>query len=74
MTTDAKPSQPEATAARRRRRDAGRRPAATADKQCGRQAGFLSRLSTGTGAFNMLGHRKVYYAVSGGSGGRARSC
>ena len=42
----------------------------TMDKQYGRQAGFLSRLSTGTGAFNILGHRKVYYAVSGGAGDR----
>jgi preprotein translocase subunit SecF len=38
---------------------------ATMDKQYGRQAGVLTRLSTGTGAFNILGHRKVYYAVSG---------
>jgi len=38
---------------------------ATSDKQYGRQAGFFSRLSTGTGAFNILGRRKVYYAVSG---------
>jgi len=36
----------------------------TKDKQYGRQAGFLSRLTTGTGAFNILGYRKVYYAVS----------
>lgn len=38
--------------------------AATGDKLYGRQAGFLSRLSTGTGAFNILGRRKVYYIVS----------
>ena len=38
---------------------------ATLDKQYGRQAGVLTRLSTGTGAFNILGKRKVYYAVSG---------
>jgi len=38
---------------------------ATSDKQYGRQAGFVSRLTTGTGAFNILGHRKVYYLVSG---------
>lgn len=38
---------------------------ATSDKQYGRQAGFISRLTTGTGAFNILGRRKVYYAVSG---------
>ncbi len=37
---------------------------ATLDKQYGRQAGVLTRLSTGTGAFNILGRRKVYYAVS----------
>ncbi|MGS0688458.1 protein translocase subunit SecF [Nakamurella sp. GG22] len=35
------------------------------DKQYGRRAGVLTRLSTGTGAFNILGHRKIYYAVSG---------
>jgi preprotein translocase subunit SecF len=38
--------------------------AVTADKQFGRQAGFVSRLSTGTGAFNVLGPRKIYYIVS----------
>ena len=38
---------------------------ATSDKQYGRQAGFVSKLTTGTGAFNILGHRKVYYLVSG---------
>src|SRR6478735_12500925 len=38
--------------------------AATADKQYGRQAGFFSRLSTGTGAFNILGPRRIYYIVS----------
>lgn len=38
--------------------------AATADKQYGRHAGFLSRLTTGTGAFPILRHRKVYYVVS----------
>ncbi|HEY5881904.1 MAG TPA: protein translocase subunit SecF [Nakamurella sp.] len=38
--------------------------AATADKQYGRQASFLSRLSTGTGAFNILGRRRIYYIVS----------
>ncbi|MEP6561345.1 MAG: protein translocase subunit SecF [Nakamurella sp.] len=37
---------------------------ATSDKQYGRQAGFISRLTTGTGAFNILGHRKTYYLVS----------
>ena len=37
---------------------------ATRDKQYGRQAGFLTKLTTGTGAFNILGYRKVYYAVS----------
>ena len=37
---------------------------ATLDKQYGRQAGVLTRLSTGTGAFNILGKRKIYYAVS----------
>ena len=36
----------------------------TSDKVYGRQASFLSRLSTGTGAFNILGPRKVYYIVS----------
>ncbi len=36
----------------------------SSDKLYGRRAGFLSRLSTGTGAFNILGHRKVYYIVS----------
>jgi preprotein translocase subunit SecF len=36
----------------------------TGDKQYGRQAGFLSRLSTGTGAFNIMGRRRVYYIVS----------
>src|SRR5664279_178692 len=36
----------------------------TSDKVYGRQASFLSRLSTGTGAFNILGPRKVYYLVS----------
>jgi preprotein translocase subunit SecF len=35
------------------------------DKQYGRQASFLTKLSTGTGAFNVLGRRKIYYAVSG---------
>ena len=35
------------------------------EKQYGRQASFLTRLSTGTGAFNILGRRKVYYVVSG---------
>jgi preprotein translocase subunit SecF len=39
--------------------------AATLDKQYGRKASFLTRLTTGTGAFNVLGYRKVYYAVSG---------
>ena len=39
--------------------------AATLDKQYGRQAGFVTKLTTGTGAFNILGYRKVYYAVSG---------
>lgn len=38
--------------------------AVTADKQFGRQAGFVSRLSTGTGAFNILGPRRIYYIVS----------
>jgi preprotein translocase subunit SecF len=38
--------------------------AATLDKQYGRQAGVLTRLSTGTGAFNILGRRKIYYVVS----------
>jgi len=38
---------------------------ATLDKQYGRQAGFVGKLTTGTGAFNILGHRNVYYAVSG---------
>ena len=38
---------------------------ATADKHYGRQAGFLTRLSTGTGAFNILGRRRIYYIVSG---------
>jgi preprotein translocase subunit SecF len=37
---------------------------ATSDKQYGRRSSFISRLTTGTGAFNILGHRKVYYAVS----------
>ena len=37
----------------------------TLDKQYGRQAGFLTKLTTGTGAFNILGYRKIYYAVSG---------
>jgi preprotein translocase subunit SecF len=37
---------------------------ATADKQYGRRAGFWTRLSTGTGAFNVLGRRKIYYIVS----------
>ena len=36
--------------------------------------GFLGRLSTGTGAFNILGTAKIYYIVSGRAGGRARSC
>lgn len=40
------------------------RSGATGDKQYGRRAGFLSRLSTGTGAFPILRHRKVYYIVS----------
>jgi preprotein translocase subunit SecF len=38
--------------------------AATGDKQYGRQAGFFSRLSTGTGAFGILRRRKIYYIVS----------
>ncbi len=37
----------------------------TLDKHYGRQASFLTKLSTGTGAFNILGRRKIYYAVSG---------
>ncbi|MET0865037.1 MAG: protein translocase subunit SecF [Nakamurella sp.] len=37
---------------------------ATSDKQYGRQAGFISKLTTGTGAFNILGRRKIYYLVS----------
>jgi len=50
--------------------DAGGAATATAnrptmDKQYGRQAGFVSKLTTGTGAFNVLGYRKIYYAVSG---------
>jgi len=35
------------------------------DKHYGRQASFITKLSTGTGAFNVLGPRKIYYAVSG---------
>lgn len=38
--------------------------AATADKQYGRRSGFFTRLSTGTGAFGVLGRRKIYYIVS----------
>lgn len=38
---------------------------ASRDKQYGRQAGFITKLTTGTGAFNILGYRKIYYAVSG---------
>lgn len=37
---------------------------ATLDKQFGRQAGVLTRLSTGTGAFGVLGKRRIYYLVS----------
>ncbi len=37
---------------------------ATADKQYGRQAGFITKLSTGTGAFDILGPRRIYYIVS----------
>ena len=33
-------------------------------KQATARGGFFGRLSTGTGAFNILGPRKVYYAVS----------
>ncbi len=40
-------------------------PAVPAEKQATSRAGIFSRLSTGTGAFNILGRRKVYYAVSG---------
>ena len=60
----ATPAEP---AGRRRRQRRGHAAAATPppDKQYGRQAGFLSRLTTGTGAFNILGRRKVYYIVSG---------
>lgn len=38
--------------------------AAGADKQYGRESGFFTRLSTGTGAFGILGRRKIYYIVS----------
>ncbi len=34
------------------------------DKLYGRDASFVSKLTTGTGAFNILGHRKTYYIVS----------
>ncbi|HEY5115650.1 MAG TPA: protein translocase subunit SecF [Nakamurella sp.] len=34
------------------------------DKLYGRDASFISKLTTGTGAFNILGPRKVYYIVS----------
>jgi len=34
------------------------------DKLYGRDAGFISKLTTGTGAFNILGPRKIYYIVS----------
>jgi preprotein translocase subunit SecF len=43
---------------------AARSAGATGDKKYGRQAGFLSRLSTGTGAFGILRRRKIYYIVS----------
>lgn len=34
------------------------------DKLYGRDASFISKLTTGTGAFNVLGPRKIYYIVS----------
>ena len=68
MTTDDDAVATKAMAAATTADAAAGRP--TKDKQYGRQAGFLSRLTTGTGAFNILGYRKVYYAVSGGSGDR----
>ncbi|MBM9467030.1 protein translocase subunit SecF [Nakamurella sp. YIM 132084] len=34
-------------------------------KEFGRGAGFFTKLSTGTGAFNILGPRRWYYAFSG---------
>ncbi|HYN72488.1 MAG TPA: protein translocase subunit SecF [Nakamurella sp.] len=34
------------------------------DKLYGRDASFVSKLTTGTGAFDILGHRKTYYIVS----------
>ncbi len=34
------------------------------DKLYGRDASFISKLTTGTGAFNILGPRKIYYVVS----------
>ena len=70
MTTDETPT----TGRGRRRRSPRRRRSAAKDKQYGRQAGFISRLTTGTGAFNILGHRKIYYAVSGTSWWSRRSC
>ena len=68
MTTDDDAVATKAMAAATTADAAAGRP--TTDKQYGRQAGFLSRLSTGTGAFNILGHRKIYYAVSARAGGR----
>ncbi len=62
MTTDDDAVATKAMAAATTADAAAGRP--TKDKQYGRQAGFLSRLTTGTGAFNILGYRKVYYAVS----------
>lgn len=37
---------------------------AAVDKEASRSASFVTRLTTGTGAFNILGRRKIYYAVS----------
>jgi preprotein translocase subunit SecF len=37
---------------------------APGERKTGHSAGFITRLITGTGAFNILGHRKAYYLTS----------
>ena len=65
MTTDANATNPEAPSAADEDAVASSAVSVAGEKQRGRQASVLNRLSTGTGAFNVLGHRKVYYMVSG---------
>jgi preprotein translocase subunit SecF len=60
MTTDAGETSPAVTG-----ETATAAAGAPDEKHRGRQGSVINRLSTGTGAFNVLGHRKIYYAVSG---------